>query len=116
MKYYIPEFLLKTIENLGIKDVTCDFTKFLIVQAENDVHREQEKISGLQKKYKVSSVKEMLKNYIKGKDHSFEVDEDFRTWDAAETIIKNRYKEIDKLRRFLSEYGKKHPLRIKSKG
>lgn len=116
MKFFIPEFLYKIIQNLGIKDVTYDFTKFLIVQAENDIQKEQKKIFELQKKYKVSAVKEMLKQYIKEKNHSFKVDEDFRAWDAAETIIKNRYKEIDKLRSFLSEYSRKHPLAVKSKG
>src|SRR3989339_819917 len=102
MKLLMPDILLKTIKELKVGDVTYEFTRFLINQAENDVHKEQKSIAEIQKKYNISTLDEMEKKYINKKDHDFKTDEAFRSWDAAETIIKNRYKEIDSLRRFLS--------------
>ena len=77
---------------------------------------EQKKIAGLQKKHRVADLKQFLKKRIKGKDHSFETDEDLMAWDSAETIIKNRYQEISKLRGFINAYNKKLSLFTKREG
>lgn len=105
----LPKPLLESVENKGaFKDITVDFTKFLIAQAEDEIHKEQKKIYTFQKKYNVSSSAGLIKKLIRKKDHAWQIDQDLMEWDAAETIVNNRYREIDKLRRFLSDYSKKH--------
>ncbi|PIS28166.1 hypothetical protein COT42_08805 [Candidatus Saganbacteria bacterium CG08_land_8_20_14_0_20_45_16] len=113
MKVTIPDKLAEAIES---KDITVDFTEFLLARADKEIRTEQEKIAGLQKKHRVADLKQFLKKRIKGKDHSFETDEDLMAWDSAETIIKNRYQEISKLRGFINAYNKKLSLFAKREG